>query len=173
MNVNKVVLGSLLALAIVAALVTGYRYVERSQTEKRIYGTWEQEDPFATFQNTAAQEHDASDVTSSAEEGDELGQNLAVTIPGLEEGLRRAVSLRTTLDFEDDGRVIIRTGDSEFQGRWVLSQANGKNKTIVARVMQTPTFEQRLVIHFHFDGKDRMIISDEAGLEGAFDRVQP
>src|SRR5690625_3459975 len=173
MNVNKVVIGSLLALAVIIAIISGYRYVERSQTEKRLHGAWEQEDPFATFQRTAEDaQDDAPQISSIDAEDDAQEDGFAVTIPGLEEGLKRAISVRTVLTFEEDGRVIIRTGETEFQGRWVLSQASGKNKTIVARVMQTPTFEQRLVIHFRFEGKDHMIVSDEAGLEGAFVRVE-
>lgn len=175
MNLNKIILGSLLGVALLVAAISGYRYIERSQAEERLLGTWQQEDPFATFQKDgadAAPEDAISSVDDDSEAQDADGLH-PVTIPGLEEGLRKAISLRTTLTFEEDGRVIIATGDTEFQGRWVLSQANGKNKTIVARVMQTPTFEQRLVMPFHFEGKDRIIIADEAGIEGAFDRVDP
>lgn len=174
MNANKVVLGSLLAVAVIVAAISGYRYVERTQTEERLIGTWAQEDPFATFQADAGNADDApSQSMSSAQDmdDDEDGQRVPIEIPGLAEGLGQAISIRTTMTFQEDGSMTITTGDKDSKGRWVLSQANGKKKTVVARVMQTPTFEQRLVIHFVFDGKDRIIVSDEAGVEGAFDRV--
>lgn len=175
MNANKIVLGSLLALAVIVAAISGYRYIEREKTEERLIGTWVQEDPLATFQ-AGAGDHDADapdEVLYSTEDaGEEDPQRLAVQLPGLEEGLRKAFSLRTAMTFEEDGQMIVSTGDKDSEGRWVLSQANGKKKTVVARIMQTPTFEQRLVIHFSFDGKDRIIVSDEAGVEGAFRRVE-
>lgn len=174
MNANTIVLGTLLALGVIVAAISGYRYVERTQTEERLVGSWRQEDPFATFQGTednAADDPPQSARYSSDEVDEEGEQNLPIQIPGLEEGLRQAISIRTTMTFEEDGHMTITTGDKDSPGRWVLSQANGKNKTVVARVMQTPTFEQRLVIHFVFDGKDRIIVSDEAGVEGAFERL--
>lgn len=177
MNANKVVLGSLLALAVIVAAVSGYRYVERDRTEQRLIGVWNQEDPLATFQKGAQADGDSGvsvdgGMSSVDTEDAEGGPSIPLEIPGLADGLRKAISVRTTMTFKEDGRLIIATGDQESSGRWVLSQANGKKKTVVARVMQTPTFEQRLVIHFVFDGKDRIIVSDEAGVEGAFERVE-
>jgi len=37
--------------------------------------------------------------------------------------------------------------------------------------MQTPTFEQRLIIHLEFQGKDRMLVSDDAGISSTFNRL--
>lgn len=174
MNANQIVLGSLLALAVIVAAVSGYRYIEREKTAERLIGTWVQEDPLATLQaGVGEDEDDASpeDLLYSPDDASEPdSQPLQVQMPGLQEGLVKALSLRTAMTFEEDGRMIVSTGDKDSEGRWVLSQANGKKKTVVARVMQTPTFEQRLVIHFSFDGKDRIIVSDEAGVEGAFRR---
>src|SRR5690625_3209688 len=95
MNVNKVVIGSLLALAVIIAIISGYRYVERSQTEKRLHGAWEQEDPFATFQRTAEDaQDDAPQISSIDAEDDAQDDGFAVTIPGLEEGLKRSEERR-------------------------------------------------------------------------------
>lgn len=171
MNVNKIVLGSLLALALVVAAITGYRAYERNQTEDRLIGTWQQEDPLATFRSKKARVENEA-MSTVDEDADDDAENIVrdAIAPSMGEGL--SVSLKTTMEFKEDGRVIINAGGKESQGRWVLSQANGKNKTVVARVMQTPTFEQRLVIHFHFDGKDRLVVSDDDGVEGNFDRIE-
>lgn len=175
MNVNKIVLGSLLGLALVVAAITGYRAYERTQTEERLIGTWQQDNPLATFQSQDDRVQVDDDAMSSVDAQEDAAEDGAqiegATIPGLDEKFQRKISLKTTLTFEEDGRVIINAGGKESQGRWVLSQANGKNKTVVARVMQTPTFEQRLVIHFTFDGDDRMIVSDDEGVEGDFIRI--
>ena len=83
-----------------------------------------------------------------------------------------AIDLNSSIRFREDHRFSVFVGEREFHGRWSLSKAGGKDKTVIARVMQTETFEQRLIIHFRFDGKDAMVLSDEAGLNGRFVRVE-
>lgn len=176
-----------IGLVVFAVLaIMGYRYLERERTAERLVGTWEQEASAETLkaslenmnregqlnqnlpEDVQVRIGDPEELPSGPDEEAAL-EGISMPIHTGESGI--ALSLRTTIRFEEDGHFIVSVGDRESKGRWVLSNAKGKRKTVVARVMQTPTFEQRLIIHLEFQGKDRMLVSDDAGISSTFNRL--
>lgn len=172
------IIGIAVVIAILGAVALfGFRYLQYERVQTRLLGTWEQvstmEDIEAGLHRMAVERAKSDDAISELPSNDPANDEGDTVIPlgdlGLESVLQ--VSLRTTIRFEEDGRFTVAIGDRASVGRWVLSNAKGKRKTVVARVMQTPTFEQRLVIHMVFDGDDKMVVSDEEGVENVFIRV--
>lgn len=151
---------------LVMAGTIGFGQWQRADVEKRIVGTWSQ-DSVADLLQQAIEDRPEDEINFVVED----------PVPGApadddtdDGGL--TLDIGVSLQFREDHRVTIRAAGKEFHGRWSLSNARGKTKTLVARVMQTPTFEQRLIIHFEFEGKDRITVSDDGGLSGTFSRVQ-
>lgn len=174
MNINKWILIITILVVVGIGARMGYQYYERQHTEDLLVGYWQQENPWKTITD---QSNDGADdapmSTTDDDDVDDGGVRVPIQAPELVKAVQDALAIKTQLHFEEDGLFTISSGDKDSTGRWVLSQAMGKKKTVVARVMQTPTFEQRLIIHLQFDGPDTLIISDEAGVQDTFHRVQP
>lgn len=169
----------IVVFAVVAMM--GFRYLERDRTAARLIGSWEQENSAETLKESLdnlqregrlgeglPDDTEVLVAEPELDEADEVLGNISLPIGRTGEGV--SLSLRTEIRFEEGGHFVISVGDRESKGHWVLSNAKGKRKTVVARVMQTPTFEQRLIIHLEFQGKDTMIVSDEAGVKSTFVR---
>lgn len=166
MDRTKLVFLILGIVLLVIAGTIGFGQWQRADVEKRIVGTWSQDSVTEHLQR-ALDEHADEELNFIVE--DPVPSSAATAD---DEDAGPVIDLGVSLRFLEDHRVTVNAAGNEFHGRWSLSNARGKKKTLIARVMQTPTFEQRLIIHFEFDGKDRIIISDDAGLSGTFSRVQ-